>query len=425
MNPLSEWHGRLPSDWPLVPLRYVAELGTGHTPDRTKPEYWIDCDIPWVTAADLSTRPSEFEPLMETAQHVSTLGVANSAAVVHPPGTVMFCRTASVGLLTVIGRPMATTQAFVTWSPGLRLLSRYLLYVLAAMRSELFRIAYGSTHLTIYMPDLEALHIPLPPLDEQQRISDFLDDQVARLERTAAKESLRKELGLERFRTRLARLTLPDRGASGTHRTPLKRLFEFERNGIWGSDADGGVDDITCVRVADFDRESFTVADAPTLRSVPRAQRLPRLLRQGDVLLEKSGGTQDKPVGCAVTYTSETPAVCSNFVAVLRPTADMSPRFAGLVMAALYQSRRNGPFVNQTTGIQNLDSGAYLAQEVWIPDRATQHVIAGILDSECKRTQDLMRFADRRIDLLNQRKQSLITAAVAGQFDVTTARKVA
>ncbi len=208
MNPLTEWHGHLPSHWPLVPLRYVAELGTGHTPDRTKPEYWVDCDIPWVTAADLSNRPSDFEPLAQTAQHVSAIGVANSAAVVHPTGTVMFCRTASVGLLTVIGRPMATTQAFVTWSPGPQLLSRYLLYVLSAMRPELFRIAYGSTHLTIYMPDLEALRVPLPPREEQRRIVDFLDEQVSHLDRLIAARIKQSALLDERLMARLEQRVL-------------------------------------------------------------------------------------------------------------------------------------------------------------------------------------------------------------------------
>jgi type I restriction enzyme S subunit len=419
---VNDWLNRLPSHWDFVPLRSVAALGTGHTPDRTKPEYWVDCDIPWVTAADLSRRTSEFTPLEDTLQKVSALGVANSAAVVHPGATVMFCRTASVGLLTIIGKPMATTQAFATWTAGPLLLPRYLLYVLAAMRPELFRLAYGSTHLTIYMPDLEALKIPLPPLQEQNRIVEFLDAQVGLMERAASAQAREKRLLLERFRARLAEETLLPQDSPNVQRARVKYLFEFERNGIWGSDADGGKDDVPCVRVADFDRKRFTAAEAPTIRSVPLGQRLPRLLKRGDVLLEKSGGTPDKPVGCAVTYMSDEPAVCSNFVATLRPASDVVPRFAGLLLAALYQTRRNGPFVNQTTGIQNLDSSAYLAREVWVPHYGAQEAIVRRVEDEGDRAEQLMALADRRVGLLQERKQTLVTAAVTGQFDVSTAK---
>ncbi|GLZ08226.1 hypothetical protein Acsp03_56920 [Actinomadura sp. NBRC 104412] len=129
---------------------------------------------------------------METEQHISELGMRNSAAVLHPADTVMLSRTASVGYSVRIGRPMATTQAFVTWKPGPELDARYLLLVLRAMKQEWEKLAYGSTHLTIYMPDLESVRIPLPPLDEQRRIADFLDAETARIEKLTA--SRRKQI---------------------------------------------------------------------------------------------------------------------------------------------------------------------------------------------------------------------------------------
>ena len=41
------------------------------------------------------------------------------------------------------------------------------------MRQDLLgRLAMGSTHKTIYMPDIEALRVPLPEVDEQDAIVD-------------------------------------------------------------------------------------------------------------------------------------------------------------------------------------------------------------------------------------------------------------
>ncbi|WP_298460248.1 restriction endonuclease subunit S [uncultured Cellulomonas sp.] len=413
------WREKIPSYWEWTRLKYVAAVGTGHTPDRAKPEYWVDCTIPWVTAADLSRRPSAFEPLQDTQQHVSELGVANSAAVVHPQGTVMFCRTASVGLFGIIGVPMATTQAFVTWTAGRLLESRYLLYLIAAMKSEFERLAHGSTHLTIYMPDLEGLDVPLPPLDEQRRIADFLDDQVSRIDSVTAARNKQVELLQEAARAELAERLL----SSTRDEVPIKRLISDERLGIWGHEPGEAAIDVRVARVADFDRTAFGLRAVDTIRSVDAAQLRSRMLARGDVLLERSGGTQRNPVGCpAFVEDVDGPTVSSNFVSRLRPAVDVGDgRYIALVLGAMYWTRRQAPFSTQTTGIQNLDSAAYLATRV--PDRTLAEQVA--LAGEASRTiEDLrMRCAALRLSSrhLSEYKQSLITAAVSGELDVTTA----
>lgn len=63
---------------------------------------------------------------------------------------------------------MATSQDYATWTCGPRLNNHYLLWCLRAMRPDLLgRLAMGSTHKTIYFPDLMSIRIPLPSLDEQ------------------------------------------------------------------------------------------------------------------------------------------------------------------------------------------------------------------------------------------------------------------
>ena len=66
------------------------------------------------------------------------------------------------------------------------------------------------------------------------------------------------------------------------------------QNGIWGDEPDGGVDDIACVRVADFDRVKFRIdMSKTTFRSVDGSHRMARKLELGDLLLEKSGGGEN------------------------------------------------------------------------------------------------------------------------------------
>jgi type I restriction enzyme, S subunit len=170
------WVDSLPATWEGVKLGHFAKMGSGHTPSRSHPEWWVDCTIPWITTGEVSqVRDDRLEVLTETRERISEIGIANSAAELHPKGTVVLCRTASAGYSAVMGEAMATSQDYVTWVCGPLLDPFYLLWCLRAMRADLLgRLAMGSTHKTIYVPDLQMVRIPLPPLDEQYRIVETI-----------------------------------------------------------------------------------------------------------------------------------------------------------------------------------------------------------------------------------------------------------
>lgn len=184
-------------NWREAKLTLVASLGTGHTPSREHPEWWEDCTVPWITTGEVTQmRSDRIEFLGETRESISQLGIENSSAVLHPAGTVVLCRTASAGYSAIMGRDMATSQDFVTWTCGPLLDPRYLLLCLRVMRQDLLgRLAMGSTHKTIYMPDIESLRILLPSVGEQHeiveevwhrlepihRLMDLMAEQIDRL----------------------------------------------------------------------------------------------------------------------------------------------------------------------------------------------------------------------------------------------------
>jgi type I restriction enzyme S subunit len=174
----------------------VAQLGTGHTPSRSHPEYWENCTIPWITTGEIQqVRDDRAEVITDTREKISSLGLANSAAALHPAGTVVLCRTASAGFSAIMGEDMATSQDFATWTCSDHLLPRYLLMCLRAMRRDLLgRLAFGSTHKTIYMPDIEALKIPLPTVEEQEEVLAEIDRRLANID--ALTERLERQLAL-------------------------------------------------------------------------------------------------------------------------------------------------------------------------------------------------------------------------------------
>ena len=172
------WAPEIHASWDWAPYQYFAELGSGHTPSRSREDLWMDCTIPWITTADVKwLRDHRREFLDDTEHYVSEAGIAHSAARLLPARTVVVSRTASVGFSAVMARAMATSQDFFTWTcDEHRLLPEYLLYVLRAMkfRGHFDRLMYGSTHKTIYFPDLVELRGPIPPVEDQRAIVDYV-----------------------------------------------------------------------------------------------------------------------------------------------------------------------------------------------------------------------------------------------------------
>jgi type I restriction enzyme S subunit len=198
----------------------------------------------------------------------------------------------------------------------------------------------------------------------------------------------------------------------------LKFSISSCQNGIWGEDAKEDINDIPCVRVADFDRKNLRVIlSNPTIRNVTAKEKTNRILSRGNLLLEKSGGGENQPVGCVVLYADDRPAVCSNFVARMEIAPGFNSSFVCGIHAAAYSVRLSAGSINQTSGIQNLDQERYFNERAAFPLELEQQLIANALDRETTRIDSLITKKSRFIELLKEKRQSLITHAVTKGLD--------
>ena len=180
--------------------------------------------------------------------------------------------------------------------------------------------------------------------------------------------------------------------------------------GVWGSEPAGNENDIYCIRVADFNYVQLAIATHNlTLRNISFKERGKRILKTGDLLIEKSGGGEKTPVGKTVMFDVEIPrpSVTSNFISKFTVNSDSCfPRYLLYCFDFLYQIGLTRKHIKQTTGIQNLDIDSYFQERIPFPSLIEQIQIADFLDHKTAQIDELRSNEQRSVELLKEYRQT-------------------
>ena len=284
--------------------------------------------------------------------------------------------------------------------------------------------------------DLRNLRIILPPLIEQQQIAEFLDEKCGEVdELIALQERMIGELGRYKQSVITEAVTrgldpnapLKDSGIDWIGEIPkhwelisIKRCIIRSFAGIWGEDAQNNDNDVRCFRVADFNYNQLNLTNNnPTNRNIDKNTFNQRKVLVGDILLEKSGGGEKTPVGRAVYVDIKEDSICSNFVHCIKVDNNTNSKYLVYMFSNMYSIKVNVLYINQTTGIQNLNVSDYLNNIISRPPLTEQQQIADYLDQKCSEIDEMTEIKKRKIEHLKEYKKSLIYEYVTGKKQLT------
>lgn len=207
---------------------------------------------------------------------------------------------------------------------------------------------------------------------------------------------------------------------------PFKYCIDRRQGGDWGEDEISVPldykENVACIRVADFNFQQFRVMQRGeyTLRSYDKQTINKLLLKNGDVLVEKSGGGEKTPVGRSVLFDKKLKALYSNFLERFRVKEIVNPRYFVYCWNSFYRLGHTRLYIKQTTGIQNLDFQRILSQEsMLLPNLDDQERIVSYLDENCQKIDQLINKIEKQIELLGEYKKSIITETVTKGINKT------
>jgi type I restriction enzyme S subunit len=161
--------------WPTARLADIAKLCSGGTPSRKRSDFFAG-EIPWLTGQDIPE--GRVSDISKGRDYVTEDAVKGSATRIVPENTVLVTTRVTVGKTGVTTRPLCFSQdvtGIILRSPEIAL-PHFVAYFLLSQRQKLLQRNQGSTIAGVTRDSLALERIPLPPLSEQRRIVEILEE---------------------------------------------------------------------------------------------------------------------------------------------------------------------------------------------------------------------------------------------------------
>ena len=355
-------------------LESLCKIASGGTPSRSKKEYWDGGDVPWIKIGNIKSKV-----VSNADEYITEAGLNNSSAKLFKKGTILYTIFATLGEVGILDFDACTNQAIagVSIEKPEEITADYLYYYLKSKKGEVNKIGRGVAQNNINLSILRKFLIPMRAIEEQKtivnslnKIESIIEKQKQQLEQL---NNLIKARFVEMFGTREKWNDANWKIAS------IDEIIEKPKSGEWGQKDESGRG-IGVIRTTNFSDGGAVYFNSITTRDIPREKLITKGIKNGDILIEKSGGSDKKPVGRVVLYTGESNKYLNNnFTAILRinNNTEVNNIFLFTFLYINYWQGGTKVFESKTTGIHNLNLKEFLNKtKIALPDMLLQNQFA-------------------------------------------------
>ena len=423
-NSGEEWLGDVPSHWEVIQIKHLSTVRRGASPRPIDDEKYFDDEgeYAWTRIADVTA--SEMY-LFNAPQRLSNLG--SSLSVKLEPSALFLSIAGTVGKPCISGIKACIHDGFV-YFPDLKIPSKFLFYVFAGEQAYKGLGKFG-TQLNLNTDTVGGIKIGCTESSQLEKIVHFLDHETAKIDTLIDKQQKLIKLLKEKRQAVISNavtkglnpaVPLKDSGVEWLGKVPehwvvcrVKTLVKAIIDGPHFSPQyqDDGYMFISARNIK-VDRWSLDDAKFISEEDFQEFNKRVQPMK-GDVLLTKGGTT-----GIARAVDLDFPFQVWVHVAVLKTiTSKVNPFFLAYCLngKACYEQSQL-----LTRGATNNDLGlSRIANIVLaIPNIVEQNQLVDWLNRKCAKFDKLLGLAEHNVNLLQERRTALISAAVTGKIDV-------
>jgi len=225
----------------------------------------------------------------------------------------------------------------------------------------------GSLSPRTKFKDLAKFSFRLPKLDKQKPIADLLWS----IDRTVVDYEALLNCALKTRSVMLKTIY----SMSKIKKVCISDLPIQEINGMWKTEENVDVVEASIIRSTEIQPFGEIAYDTAQIHVVKKSQFIDRKLKRGDIVVERSGGGPDQPVGRVCYFDRQDGNYTfSNFTSAIRITDHkvILPKYLHNFLLFFYENKGTDRLQKQTTGIRNLDYDLYRRIKIPLRELADQ-----------------------------------------------------
>lgn len=174
-----QWIQEIPIHWNILATKALFDIKSGATPNSNINRFW-EGDINWITPADYKTTDHYVENGKRT---ISQEGYESCSTEIVPEGSLIFSKRAPIGSVAIAKAPLCTNQGCLSCVPKDNISSGYYYYCMSILQNEYEGLGTGSTFKEISLKNFSDFKLPVPPMEDQEKIASYLDGKVGKIDR--------------------------------------------------------------------------------------------------------------------------------------------------------------------------------------------------------------------------------------------------
>ena len=419
------WADSLPETWQDITLRWGASIFAGGTPSKSNSGFWENGSIPWLNSGSVNQglikRASAF--ITEAAlKQSSARWIKRGSLVIALAG-----QGKTKGTVAQLDIDATCNQSMAAIVPTSKLRPRFLLWWLSSNYQNIRNMAGGDLRDGLNLQLLGDIQCPLPSLPEQTQIAKFLDHETAKIDALIQKQQQliallkeKREAVISHAVTKGLNPGAPMRdsgvewlGEVPAHWETWKLAHAFREIGSGTtppSDEEfwygGEIPWITTGELRESEiRSTYKTVSTKTIAQFSGLKIHPA----GAVAIAMYGATIGR-LGILATPACTNQACC-----VLSGSNTVLEKFLFYWFQAV---RADIISLSFGGGQANISQGIIAALRISVPSVPEQTEIVLHLEAEMERFAELSATAEEAVELLQERRTALISAAVTGKIDV-------
>lgn len=399
----------IPAHWSVKKMPEVVKWGSGGTPKATEKNYYDNGTIPWLIIGDLNDGI-----VTESATKITELGLKNSSAKMIPVGTLLVAMYGSIGKLGITGIECCTNQAIAYAKHLYGVTTKFMYYYMALIKSELISMGKGGTQKNISQTVLNSLSVPVPPVEEQERIVARIEELFSELDNGV--ETLRKtKQQLAVYRQAVLKDAF-DR--AGENHVPLKEIVEKPRYGTSKKCSyDRDEHEIPVYRIPNVNYLQGTISHDDLKYAAFTQDELDALrLHAGDILIIRSNGSVSLVGRSAVVTEKDTHGLFAGYLMRLRikNSVEILPQYLNLYLNTHYARYQIEQMAKSTSGVNNINSNEICRINLPVCDIELQKMIIQEIEARLSVCDSIEKTVDTALQQAEAMRQSILKQAFEG-----------